>query len=72
MYMETMTHEPLVTSSELAKILGLSESQMGRIRRETSIPSYQVSARSVRFRVDEVLEWFKQERAKQQEATRVK
>lgn len=53
--------EPVVSRTELAKLLGISTETIDRLARTSGLPFYKLG-NSVKFRVSEVERWMKERR----------
>ena len=50
----------LVDAREVSKVLGVSQELLRKLAREGKIPFYRLSARTLRFDLDEVWDYMKQ------------
>ena len=54
----------LVDAREVSKILGVSQELLRKLAREKKIPFYRLSERTLRFDIDEVREYMRQNATK--------
>lgn len=68
--MQEMVIDDLLTSSEAARLLGISNRTLGQWRKDRLIPFYKSSAKTVRYKKSELLSYIERFRHKTAEEER--